>query len=74
MNADLMHSPEDQAAETLTLSDVTVGAANYMLGYLQMTISADQSITPAKWREALIETVEFQHRTIALQQPLEPPC
>lgn len=47
-----------------TLGDVTVGAANYMLGYLQMTIAGGESITPEKWQEAIDETVAFQHRLI----------
>lgn len=57
-----------------TLSDVTVGAANYMLGYLQMTIAGGDSITPDRWQQAIDETVAFQTRMIALQDPPEPPC
>lgn len=55
----------------ITLSDVTVGAANYMLGYLEPTIAAGQSITPEKWQKALAETLAFQKRMIELRQPLE---
>ncbi|XAS66554.1 hypothetical protein V3C33_13795 [Micrococcaceae bacterium Sec5.7] len=57
-----------------TLSDVTVGAANYMLGYLQMAIAGGESITPDKWQQAIEETVAFQHRMISTEKPLEPPC
>lgn len=54
-----------------TLKDVTVGAANYMLGYLQMTIDGGDGITPAKWQEAIEETVAFQTRMIELRERLE---
>ncbi|MFJ5860847.1 hypothetical protein ACIQCM_05465 [Pseudarthrobacter sp. NPDC092439] len=46
----------------LTLADVQTGAANYMLGHLQMTIAGGQSITPAKWQQAIEDTVAFQRR------------
>ncbi|WP_172411819.1 hypothetical protein [Arthrobacter globiformis] len=55
-----------------TTQDVTTAGANYMLGYLQMTIAAGESITPEKWQEAIEETVAFQRRII--ERKLEPPC
>lgn len=57
-----------------TLSDVRLGAANYMLGYLQMTIAGGKSITPARWQQAIEETVAFQHRMITLEGLAEAPC
>jgi len=52
--------------DSLTISDIETGAANYMLGFLQMTIVTGESITPDKWQKALEETVAFQHRMAAL--------
>lgn len=48
--------------EELTLADVQTGAANYMLGYLQMAIAGGENVTPAKWQEAIEDTVAFQRR------------
>jgi hypothetical protein len=48
--------------DKLTISDVATGAANYMLGHLQMTIAGGESITPDQWQTAIEETVAFQRR------------
>lgn len=52
--------------DSLTISDIQTGAANYMLGFLQMTIAAGESITPEQWRQAIQETVAFQRRMTTL--------
>lgn len=48
--------------ENLTISDVETGAANYMLGALQMTIAGNGSISPEQWQVAINDTVAFQRR------------
>lgn len=46
----------------LTIADVNTGTGNYMLGQLQMRISADGSITANAWQEAIDEAVAFQRQ------------
>jgi hypothetical protein len=46
------------------LEDVTVGGANYMLGYLQMIIAAEGCISPQDWKKALDATLAFEKRML----------
>lgn len=53
------------STNNFTIGDVETGAANYMLGMLQMTVAGGDSITPEIWQKAIDETVAFQLRMAA---------